>query len=167
MVEALKTDRDPFGFDHLFYVQSAEDSKKLNDHIEPCVIISASGMAEAGRIKHHIKNNIGDPVNTILIVGYCTPESLGGRLAAGNKEVSIFGKPYQVKARVEVMNSYSAHADYNEMLSYLSCQKKEEVKNIFLVHGEYEVQLNWREKLINAGFKNVEIPEMKSVRIIE
>src|SRR6185369_5827898 len=109
------------------------------------------------------KNNIGDPKNTILMVGYCTPESLGGRLAAGMKEVSIFGKQYEVKAGVEVMNSYSAHGDYNEMLSYLSCQNHDEVKKIFLVHGEYDVQLEWSEKLKANGFKNIEIPEMKSV----
>ncbi len=163
ILKVMQTDKDPFGFDHLFYVQSAEDSKKLNDRKEPCVIISASGMAEAGRIKHHIKNNISKPVNTILIVGYCTPDSLGGRLAAGNKEVSIFGKEYAVKARVEVMNSYSAHADYKEMLDYLSCQEKDKVKTLFLVHGEYKVQVEWREKLLKSGFKNVEIPEMKSV----
>ncbi len=167
MLKSLNSDPDPFGFDNLHYVQSAEESKKLNDLKEPCVIISASGMAEAGRIKHHIKNNIGKAANTILIVGYCTPGSLGGRLAAGNKKVSIYGKEYEVKARVEVMNSYSAHADYNEMLDYLSCQHHEEVKKIFLVHGEYDVQTEWREKLLKTGFKNIEIPEMKSIHQID
>ncbi len=163
MMDSLRSDPDPFGFENLTYVQSAEESKKLNDLKEPCIIISASGMAEAGRIKHHIKNNVSNSNNTILIVGFCTQGSLGGRLAAGNKEVSIFGKEYDVRARVEVMNSYSAHADYEEMLDYLSCQKNVEVKKLFLVHGEYDVQTEWREKLLKAGFKNVEIPEMKSV----
>ena len=167
MMESLRSDSDPFGFDQLTYVQSAAESKKLNDLKEPCIIISASGMAEAGRIKHHIKNNIGDAKNTILMVGYCTPESLGGRLTSGKKGVSIFGKEYEVKARVEVMNSYSAHADYNEMLDYLSCQKRDEVKKLFLVHGEYDVQLDWSEKLRKNGFKNIEIPEMKSVQILD
>jgi metallo-beta-lactamase family protein len=162
MTASLRKDNDPFGFDTLTYIQSAEESKKLNELKEPCIIISASGMAEAGRIKHHIRNNISNPNNTILIAGYCTPESLGGRLAAGIKHVFIFGKEYEVKASVEVMNSYSAHGDYNEMLSYLSCQKTELVKKVFLVHGEYPVQMDWAEKLKNAGFKNVEIPEMKS-----
>jgi metallo-beta-lactamase family protein len=162
MQQSLKTDHDPFGFDKLFYIQSAEDSKKLNDRKEPCIIISASGMDEAGRIKHHIKNNITNPANTILIVGFCTPDSLGGRLAAGQKEISIFGKEYKVKSRVEVMNSYSAHGDYIEMLDYLSCQKKEQVKKVFLVHGEYDVQVEWQDKLLKSGFNNIEIPEMKS-----
>jgi metallo-beta-lactamase family protein len=163
ILKVLRTDTDPFGFENLYYVRSAVDSKKINDSKEPCIIISASGMAEAGRIKHHIKNNISNPANTILIVGYCTPESLGGRLMAGNKEVSIFGNKYEVKARVEVITSFSAHGDYNEMLDYLSCQKKEEVKKLFLVHGDYDVQVAWREKLLKAGFRDVDIPEMSSV----
>jgi len=167
MQHSLINDSDPFGFDRLYYVQDANDSKKINDLKEPCIIISASGMAEAGRIKHHIKNNISNPSNTILIVGYCTPESLGGRLAAGNREVSIFGKDYEVKAHVEVMNSYSAHGDYNEMLHYLSCQDKQKVKKIFLVHGEYDVQVEWRQKLIDSGFSNIEIPEIKSVHDLD
>ncbi len=167
MIAALRSDSDPFGFDNLTYVQRAEESKKLNDLKEPCIIISASGMAEAGRIKHHIKNNISNSANTILIVGFCTAASLGGKLAAGDKEVSIFGKPYDVKARVAVMNSYSAHADYEEMLDYLSCQKRDEVKKLFLVHGEYEVQVDWREKLLKFGFKNIEIPDMKSVHQLD
>lgn len=167
MIESLRKDSDPFGFENLTYVQSAEESKKLNDLKGPCIIISASGMAEAGRIKHHIKNNVADPKNTILIVGYCTPSSLGGRLASGMKEISIFGKAYEVKARVEVMNSFSAHADYNEMLDYLSCQDPAQVKKIFLVHGEYDVQFDWAEKLRKSGFKKVEIPEMSSVHNLD
>lgn len=162
ILRTMQSDPDPFGFDNLFYIQKAEDSIKLNDDKRPMIIISASGMAEAGRIKHHIKNNIENPESTILLVGYCTPESLGGRLANGNKEVFIYGKEYKVKARVELMNSYSAHADYNEMLSYLDCQDKKLIKKCFLVHGDYEVQQDWREKLLSKGFTNIEIPEMKS-----
>lgn len=157
--QSLRNDSDPFGFDTLHYIQKAEDSIALNGRRDPMIIISASGMAEAGRIKHHIKNAISDPRNTILMVGYCTPESLGGRLTAGNKVVHIFGKEYEVKASVEVMNSYSAHADYNEMLKYLSCQNASNVKTMFLVHGEYSVQQDWKEKLAAVGFKNIEIPE--------
>ncbi len=158
---SLLSDADPFGFDTLHYIQKAEDSIALNGRRDPMIIISASGMAEAGRIKHHIKNAISDSRNTILIVGYCTPESLGGQLTAGNKEVHIFGKEYEVKASVEVMNSYSAHADYNEMLKYLSCQNASKVKTMFLVHGEYSVQKEWKEKLTGAGFNNIEIPEQE------
>jgi len=162
MIQTLRNDPDPFGFNRLVYIQRAEDSIKLNERHEPMIILSASGMAEAGRIKHHIKNNIENPNNTILIAGYCTPESLGGRIAAGNKEVFIFGKEYKVNAGVQVMNSYSAHGDYEEMIDYLSCQKPAEVKQMFLVHGEYKVQQDWKEKLIQQGYRSIEIPEMKS-----
>jgi metallo-beta-lactamase family protein len=158
----LKNDKDSFGFPGLKYIRDAAASKKLNELPEPCIIISASGMAEAGRIKHHIKNNISHKRNTILLVGYCTEDSLGGRLMAGRKEVHIFGDFFDVKADVRVMNEYSAHADYNEMLHFLSCQDKRKVKKIFLVHGEYETQVDWRETLLRNGFNHVEIPEVLS-----
>jgi metallo-beta-lactamase family protein len=154
-----KGDKRPFYFKNLRFITDVEESKALNDLDEPCIIISSSGMAEAGRVKHHIKNNISDPRNTILLVGYCTPESLGGRLAAGDPKVRIYGEEYEVKARVESIGSYSAHADYSEMLEYLSCQDKEKVKRLFLVHGDYDVMLNFKEKLISSGFKDVYIPE--------
>lgn len=162
MRQMMIQDPSPFGFDNLFYVRKPEESIKLNNSKEPMIIISASGMAEAGRVKHHIKNNIENPKCSILIVGFCTPDSLGGRLVQGVNEVSIFGKPHKVKAKIHVLNSYSAHADYEEMLDYLSCQKKENVKKTFLVHGNYDVQSDWREKLQENGFKNIEIPEYKS-----
>ena len=162
MRQTMIDDPNPFGFENLFYVRKAEDSIRLNDSKEPMIIISASGMAEAGRVKHHIRNNIENPKNTILIVGYCTQDSLGGRLVNKAEEVSIFGKKYPVKAKVRVLNSYSAHADYEEMLQYLSCQDPARVRKTFLVHGDYDVQQNWREKLREKGFKNIEIPEFKS-----
>ena len=133
----------------------------LNELDEPCIIIAPSGMMEAGRIKHHLKNNLGDARNTVLIVGYCPPGTLGGRLLAGNKTVKIFGAEYEVKAGVEEINSFSAHGDYNEMISYLSCQDAGKVKKTFLVHGDYEVQIAYKEKLIAAGFGVIEIPAEK------
>ena len=160
--ESLKKDSDPFGFDNLIYINDAQESIALNSDDTPMIIISASGMAEAGRIKHHIKNNISDSKNTILIVGYCSPGSLGGRLSAGQKEVHIFGKEYKVEADVTVISSYSAHGDYKEMIDFLSCQKTNQVKKMFLVHGEYEVQVEWKEKLKAVGFADIEIPEIHS-----
>jgi len=159
LVNYLHVDEDPFGFSNLKYVRKVEESKKINDLKGPCIIISASGMIEAGRIKHHIKNNINDSRNTILIVGYCTPESIGGHLMRGDKIIKIFGNEYPVKANVEVISSFSAHADYLELIKYLSCQDTAAVKKLFLVHGEYEVQQEFKEKLKEVGFKNVEIPE--------
>lgn len=155
----MKNDPDPFGFSRLEYIRNVSDSKKLNKLKEPCIIISASGMAEAGRIKHHLANNINNPDNTILIVGHCEPESLGGRLAAGNKEVRIFGETYAVRALVEEISSLSAHGDSKEMMDILSCQDISKIKKTFLVHGEYGTQLRFKEKLENAGYKNIEIPE--------
>jgi metallo-beta-lactamase family protein len=159
MTDYLKKDASPFGFNRLVYIQDVEESKLLNESKEPCIIISASGMAEAGRIVHHIANNIENNKNTILIVGYSEPSSLGGRLVEGNKEVKIFGTIYKVKANVQVMDSYSAHGDYQEMIAYLKCQNPQQVKNIFLVHGKFEVMENYSEKLKEEGFLKITIPE--------
>ncbi|MFI5221555.1 MAG: MBL fold metallo-hydrolase RNA specificity domain-containing protein [Bacteroidia bacterium] len=151
----------PFHFKNLIYVSDVEQSKKLNDLKEPCIIISASGMAEAGRIKHHIKNNIGNPRNTILFVGYCTPESLGGKLRNGEKVVRIFGEEYPVKAGIEVMDYYSAHADYEGIFKILECQDKKKLKQIFLVHGEKEVQEHFKTKFIERGYScKIDIPKI-------
>lgn len=160
--EHMRIDSDPFGFNRLHYIRDIEESKALNSKREPCIIISASGMLEAGRIKHHVKNNIGDARNTILIVGYTPPGTLGGDLLALKPKVRIFGREYEVKAEVVEINSYSAHADYEEMIAYLSCQEKKKVKKLFLVHGEYDVQQQYREKLIESGFQAIEIPELGS-----
>ena len=156
--EVLQNDPDPFGFGSLFYLQRTEDSKNLNSIREPCVIISASGMMEAGRIKHHLANNIEDPRNTILVVGYCSPTTLGARIVNGENPVSIFGEKHPVRAKVERIEAFSAHGDYNEMMEYISCQDKSLVKKVFLVHGEYEAQQFYQRQLEEAGFRNISIP---------
>jgi metallo-beta-lactamase family protein len=156
--DVLKRDEDPFMFRGLTMIEDVQVSKALNFKKEPCVIISASGMAEAGRVKHHIANNIENPNNTILIVGYCEPQSLGGRLRAGAKEVSIFGQEFRVLADVVVIESLSAHGDYDDMSQWLACQDVQDVKKLFLVHGEYEVQQKFSQRLQRKGFKDVEIP---------
>lgn len=151
---------DPFGFEDMHYIRDVKDSKKLNDLSGPFIVISASGMAEAGRVKHHIRNNIEDPKNTILIVGYAEPSSLAGKLRNGETKVKIFGEEHEVKCDVRVIDGLSAHGDYEEMLKYLSCQDPSKVKNFFLVHGEIESMEPWRERLNNAGFKNIMIPHL-------
>lgn len=156
--EFMITDPDPFGFNSLFYITRQEDSKKLNDHKKPCVIISASGMAEAGRIKHHIANNISNYRNTILMVGYCSPATLGARLLQGPAEISIHGNIHEVKADIRKIDSFSGHGDYKEMLDYLECQDKQALEQTFLVHGEYETQTSYALKMREAGFRNIEIP---------
>jgi metallo-beta-lactamase family protein len=114
----MERDPDPFGFNSLFYIKRHEDSKKLNDIKKPCVIISASGMMEAGRVKHHLANSISNPRNTILAVGYCAPSTLGARILRGDKEVSIHGNIYPVKADIKRIDSYSGHGDYKEMIRF-------------------------------------------------
>ena len=156
----LKTDDDPFAFSELKFIETVDESKSLNDNHQPMIIIAASGMADAGRVKHHIKNNIEDERNTILIVGYCEPHSLGGYLMSGAKRVRIYGEEYDVHAEVGVMRSMSAHGDYNDLLHFLKCQEAGEVKKIFIVHGEYKVQQDFQKKLQDAGFKDVLIPAL-------
>ena len=156
----LKTDSDPFSFKGLKYIKSVEQSKMLNFHNGPMVIISASGMADAGRVKHHISNNIENSRNTILFTGYCEPHSLGGRLLAGAKEVGIFGVQHEVHAEIGSIRSMSAHGDYEDLSQWLACQDPKLVKKLFLVHGEYDVQQDFKARLVKKGFDDVEIPEL-------
>jgi len=155
----LEQDDDPFHFTGLKYIEDVEDSKLLNYRNEPCVIISASGMAEAGRVKHHISNNVENSRNAILMTGYCEPNSLGARLQNGKDEISIFGVRHQVHAEIGAIKSMSAHGDYEDMLQWLACQDKKQIRKLFLVHGEYEVQQAFQQRLIKKGFLDVEIPE--------
>jgi metallo-beta-lactamase family protein len=154
----LEQDDDPFGFDGLKYVTKVEDSKNINVSEEPCIIISSSGMMDAGRVKHHLKHCLPSEKNTLLIVGYCSPNSLGGKLMRGEKLVRIFGEDVVVKADVQVITSYSAHADYEEMLRFLSCQDKTKIKQLFLVHGETDVKVEFKDILVKQGYENVIIP---------
>ncbi|MNK05743.1 Ribonuclease [compost metagenome] len=157
--EVMKVDRDIFDFKGLRFIESVEESKALNDDPQPCVIISSSGMAEGGRVRHHIKNNISNHKNTILMVGYASPGSLAGRLIGGQKRVWLFGQDYDVIAEVRSIKSMSAHGDYEDLLQFLTGQDPTKVRQLFLVHGEYDVQLKFAERVRNAGFKNVAIPE--------
>lgn len=167
IIKAMEDDPDPFGFNSLTYIMRAEDSKRLNDLKKPCIIISASGMMEAGRIKHHLANNISDPKNTVLVVGYCAPSTLGARIVGGAKEVSIHGNIHKVNAEVMTIDSFSGHGDYREMIGFLECQDKSLIKKTFLVHGEYETQINYSAELAKRGFKNIEIPYPKQEFVIE
>ena len=156
----LETDNDPFSFKGLKYIKSVNDSKLLNYRDQPCVIISASGMADAGRVKHHISNNIENSRNTVLLVGYCEPRSLGGRLMAGAKEVHIFGVLHEVHAEIGSIRSMSAHGDFEDLSQFLACQDASKVKTLFIVHGEYDVQQAFKGRLLKKGFADIEIPEL-------
>lgn len=159
ILEYMVKDENPFGYDDVSYIRDVEDSKLLNESDEPCIIISASGMMEAGRIKHHIKNNIEDAKNTILIVGYVTPNSMGGKLKSGESQVKIFGDLYNVNAKIEVIDSYSAHADADELIQLITCQNPKLTENVFLIHGELESASVFKERLQELGFTNIEIPD--------
>jgi metallo-beta-lactamase family protein len=154
----LMSDKDPFDFAGLHFTKSVQESKSLNYLNEPCVIISASGMADAGRVKHHISNNIENSRNSILFSGYCEPNSLGGRLKLHPKEIGIFGQLHEVHADIGEIKSMSAHGDYNDLSQWLSCQDPKLVKKLFLVHGDYDVQQDFRERLMGKGFTDIEIP---------
>ena len=125
----------PFEMGNLTYITDAEESKKLNNRAEPMVIISASGMAEAGRIRHHLKNNISDKKNLLLFIGYCAEGTLGSQITAGKTPVNIFGEPYVVKARVVSLDTYSGHADKNELKRYVE-RLSGDIKAIYCIHGE-------------------------------
>jgi metallo-beta-lactamase family protein len=157
----LKHHKNPFGFSSLTYTTSVEESKKLNKKEGPMIIISADGMCEAGRVLYHLANNISDPKNTILIVGYMAENTLGRRIKEGESEVRILGDVYKVNAKIEQLNAFSAHADYSEMTSWLKEINTSRLKKIFLVHGEKEPQAFFKEHLIKNGFPNVEIVKDK------
>ncbi len=158
ILEYMDQDPDPFAFPTLRYTASVQESKAINEDEEPAIIIAASGMMEAGRIKHHIAHYIGDERNGLLIVGYCEPSTLGGKLLAGAKEIEIYGKEFSVNAKVEVISSYSAHADYAELIRFLNCQDPKKVKDLFLVHGTIEAQEYFADQLKEKGFENIQIP---------
>ena len=168
MRKFISETKDPFGFDNLQYIRTIDDSKRLNEFNRPCIIISASGMMEAGRIKHHLANNIENPKTTILCVGYCSPTTLGAKIMRGDEKVSIFGNIYKVRATLARIDAYSGHADYNELIKYLSCQKgNRKLKKIFIVHGEGDVRKTYAQHLKNAGFKQAYVPNFReSVELI-
>ena len=158
--DTMRFDDDPFGFNTLRYITDVQQSKALNRSEQPCIIISSSGMLEAGRIKHHVSNHIDDPSTTILIVGYCTPISLGARIQDPTlRYVSIFGYDHRIRAQVTKIEGFSGHGDYQEMIQYFSaCQDVKKIKKTFIVHGEAEAQIAMKDHLYEAGFRNIHIP---------
>lgn len=138
-------------FEQLVYVRSVEESKSLNGRKDPMVIISASGMAEAGRVLHHLKNNIEDSRNTILIVSWQAPHTLGRRLADREKQVRIFGEPYFRRAEVSTIGGYSAHAGQNLLVEYARSAARGDLKGTYLIHGEAKAASALMEKLDGIG----------------
>ncbi len=154
----MREDPEPFGFDKLNYIRHAEQSKALNSMHEPMIIISASGMCEAGRILHHLRNNIEQQKNTVLMVGYCANHTLGKRIIDQHEEVRIFGQPHALRAEVVVMGHYSAHADEPQMVNFIRTFDPDRLKKTFLVHGDIERQQKFSKALEAAGYRNIHIP---------
>lgn len=153
--EFVNNRKNPFGFGKLQYTHTVEESKELNSYNGPCIIISASGMCENGRILHHLRNNIEDPRNTIMIVGFMAMDTLGRKIEDKQPVVNIFGEPHHVRAEVAVMDAFSGHADRSDLLDYISRVKN--LKKIFLVHGEESQQEAFKSYLNESGYKDVTI----------
>jgi metallo-beta-lactamase family protein len=156
-VELMRRTEDPFGFRELHYIRTADESRKLNDTKEPMMILSCSGMAEFGRILHHLRNNIENPRNTVLIVGFQAENTLGRKLAEHRKEVPIFGEKYKLNAEVVVFDEFSGHADQRDLLKWVAHGKW---KKIFIVHGEKEAAAAFADILKSEGYADVNVPKL-------
>ncbi len=157
--EALFQRDNPFGFENLTLVRSVNGSKALNDIEGVAIIISASGMCEAGRILHHLKNNISKSKTTVLFVGYCAENTLGRRIRDGEREVSILGTRQIVRAKIEIIDSFSGHADHSELLEYFK-RTTGPKSRVWLVHGEPDSAAHLRDALVPIHNGSVEIAEL-------
>jgi metallo-beta-lactamase family protein len=157
--QIIALNENPFGLKDIRYITDVEESKKLNRLNEPAIIISASGMCESGRILHHLKNNIEDPKNTILVVGFMAKDTLGRKIVERQDRVKIFGEEYRMRARVEVLDAFSAHADRGELLEYVN-YTKDSLKGVFVVHGEEEQSQALADGIRDLGIQNVLVPDL-------
>jgi metallo-beta-lactamase family protein len=164
--EFMERDPEPFLYPSLHFVKDSKESRAINDYKGPCIVIASSGMLEAGRIRHHIAHHIEDARNTILLTSYTPPDSLGSMLKRGDKKVKIWDRIFNVRADIVYLEGMSAHADQAEMLKFLSCQDKSKIDKIFLVHGDYPVQLEYKEKLQSEGYRDITIPAFAEVHEI-
>jgi len=153
-----KGGEDPFGFQRLTYTVDAEASKRLNGLTFPHVIISGSGMAEGGRILHHLRNNLDNPKNLLLFVGYAAKETLARKIMDGQHEVKVFGEEHVVRCKVAIIDAFSAHADRRTLLDYVDYTPPSRLKHIFLVHGEPEQSLSLKDALRSKGYENIYYP---------
>ncbi len=157
LLETAEQD-DRLGFRKLTYVRDVEESKGLNDRSGPFIVIAASGMCEAGRVVHHLANSVSDPRTMILIVGYQAENTLGKKLVLREPVVNIFGEPHEVRAEVVVLNSFSAHADGNEIVAYLRQYDPKSMRDVFLVHGDLDQAEKLRDRLRELSFRSIAVP---------
>ena len=162
----LREKENPFGMDNLTYLREVEHSKRLNDLKEPAIIISASGMCEAGRIRHHLQNNIGDPKNLVLFIGYCAEHTLGAQILAHQNPVNIFGQPNVVRAKIASIDAFSGHADKHELRRYVEALTGD-IKEIFVVHGEESQAMAFAQTLrVMKPKARVLVPEYKQTATV-
>ena len=154
----LNNKEDPFGFYRLQYVKTAEESKKLDDIKGSCIIISASGMCETGRILHHLAHTVSDPKNTILIVSFMAANTLGRRIVEKQPTLRFLGEDHPLRARVAILNGFSAHADHDELLGYFEGLDKNRLKKVFVIHGESEQSEALMESIRQTGMDPVASP---------
>ena len=149
-----------FDFANLEYIETSADSQAISTHAEPCIIISSSGMIKGGRVEHHIEKNIENPYATILMVGYATDDSVGGKLLSGEmKNIIIRNKKLDVNARIRKIDIFSGHGGLSDLENFARQQSPEKLKKVFLVHGDLDAMINFRQILLEDGFSDVEIPE--------
>jgi metallo-beta-lactamase family protein len=156
----IRNNEDPFGFGRLTYVHDISESKNLNGLTYPHIIISASGMAEGGRILHHLRNNIENPKNMVLFVGYAAQETLARKMMDGARTVKIFGEEHTVRCKIKTMDAFSAHADSKDLLNYVSMTPPKKLKNVILMHGEKDQSVPFSEVLKTMGYRNVHYPAL-------
>ncbi|GAB3506262.1 MBL fold metallo-hydrolase [Spirosoma knui] len=157
--EFYKENEALFDFQNFQFLESSKASKAVSNYGEPCIIISSSGMVQGGRVEYHVAENISNPYSTILIIGYCAEGTLGWRLLNGQQTLSIKGKDHQVLANIEKIDVFSGHGDRNDLMNFVGMQSPETLRNIFLVHGEYESMESFKATLAEAGYPQVIIPK--------
>lgn len=163
MYAFLRQKANPFGMENLAYIREQAQSMKLNEIKDPAIIISASGMCEAGRIRHHLKNNIQNPKNLVLFIGYCAEHTLGAQIRSGRTPVNIFGEPYHVAAQIAAIDSFSGHADRSELVDYVNSLTGD-IKKVFIVHGEESQAMAFGETMRQLKPRaEVVVPEYKHV----
>ena len=159
LFDYMVNDPNPFGFSKLHFMRESGLADKLAESKKPCIVIAASGMMTAGRVRRHLFHILRRKENTLMIVGYATPYTLGGQLRKGAKSVHLYGENVPVRAKVKMMDSFSAHGDKFEMYDFIKNQRSH-LRKLFLVHGEYDVQVEFRTFLQDYGFSDVEIPDL-------
>jgi len=148
-----------FDFEQLIWVDDMDDHDTLMAYTQSCIIVSAAGMVEGGRIQEHVKNNIQNPFSTILIAGYCAEGTLGHRLLQGQSHIQIKGRQYQIYSKIDSTDVFSSHPDTDEIFNYINASANPELKNVFLVHGDEDNLIAMKKRLAHSGITQVEIPD--------